>query len=505
MNEVLLAGVRSSARHPALITESVSLTHAELLDRAQRLAEMLLPQPGPVTICGSHSPSAIVAICAAFLARRPWTVISTAIPAQRVEEMASILPFGSLVTDTESLPQFRVALQYANAAILADQYGNYGAPRVLRRRSENPAPNSAACIFFTSGSTGGQKAVSLNHANLAAFQGNLIQRFDLGPGRKLSLLHDLSSSAALQNLLLALGSGAALVLLPDRRIPFLVRHLREFQVDLVHIVPSAVRMLDRLRLLQPGVLPRVLDTALGGEILTQSIVRTWGRSAPEARIVNSYGPTELTATISLGECSPTERPDRDIVPVGVPFSDHQFFLGDEAGRVVAPGLAGELYVAGPQVALGYLYDPDAPNERFQEFPDANGVTRRWYRTGDLAIQNSDDAPLTIVGRRDRQIQLNGYRVEPAEVERKIRDLFPDVEDVAAIGISGGSDDLQRLITYVVGPSLQPLRILEQCRSHLPSWMVPHAVVPLSSLPLTVTGKTDYRALQELSVQERAVP
>ncbi|MFG1647434.1 AMP-binding protein, partial [Amycolatopsis sp. NPDC049252] len=214
------------------------------------------------------------------------------------------------------------------------------------------------------------------------------------------------------------------------------------------------------------------DLVLGGEALMGEVVRRFA-----ATVTNEYGPTEATVGCVAHRL---DGPVAGPVPIGRPIPGTRVYVLDDRLRPVPPGVAGQLHLAGAQLAEGYLGLPELTAERF---PD--GPFGRMYATGDLARWRRDGT-LEYLGRTDDQVKLRGYRIEPGEVEAALREL-PDVRD-AAVAVREGT-----LVGYVVGTAEGAAEAL---RASLPEYLVPTLFVTLDALPVAASGKLDRAALPD---------
>jgi thioesterase domain-containing protein len=232
--------------------------------------------------------------------------------------------------------------------------------------------------------------------------------------------------------------------------------------------------------------------ALGGEALSLQFKDKVSRRLQIAQITNLYGPTE--ATIDAISHAVDADDAAFNIPIGRPMANYRAYVLDEGLEPVAPGVAGELYIAGRGLARGYLNRPGLTAERFAADPHSvQGA--RMYRTGDLARWRQDGV-LEFLGRVDDQLKLRGLRIEPGEIEAVLlrQGSVAQTAVIAREDVPGH----KRLVAYVVpvGQSVAPAALREHLRASLPDYMVPSAIIPIDKLPLTPSGKLDRRALPE---------
>src|SRR5579864_3196678 len=366
---------------------------------------------------------------------------------------------------------------------------------LLAGQPPGPAPAAArpehpAYVSFTSGSTGEPKGVVASHLPLAHFVAWHAARFQLGAGDRFSLLSGLAHDPLLRDLFTPLCLGARLAIPapgeltdPDR----LARWLRREAVTVAHLTPALAEVLTAAR----GILlPALRLACCGGDVLTRQLVERLRRLAPGCTAVNFYGATETPQGMGYLEVVP---PERERIPVGRGIDGVQLLVLTAAGGLAGVGELGEICIRSPYLALGYLDDPALTGERFVTNPFTGAPADRLYRTGDLGRYLPDGA-VDLQGRRDLQVKVRGFRVEPAEIEA-VLGAAPGVREVAVVAREQAGE--RRLVAYVVaagehGP--QPAELRAWARERLPQPLVPSAFVPLPRLPLTPNGKLDRRAL-----------
>ncbi|WP_280234118.1 non-ribosomal peptide synthetase, partial [Nocardia cyriacigeorgica] len=354
-------------------------------------------------------------------------------------------------------------------------------------------PDDIAYVIYTSGSTGRPKGVMITHRQMAN-QFRWAQRtypHDISDVvlHKTPITFDIST----WELFWPLHTGATIVIAePDghRDPAYLSRTIGEYGVTTVHFVPS---MLDAF--LDPVVSgaaaayhPSLRRVFAAGEALSGETAATFRAALPGTELINWYGPAEATVVTA----HPVTDTAVTAIPIGTPVANTRVLVLDRQLRPVPPGAAGELYVAGVQVARGYHDRPALTAERFV----AGEGGSRLYRTGDVVRWSGDGpaAALEYLGRSDFQVKLRGQRVELGEIETVL--LGHESVRHAAVSLVRAATG-ERLVGYVVaapGRTVDERELLGHARSALPSYMVPSAIVVLERMPLNASGKLDRRAL-----------
>jgi amino acid adenylation domain-containing protein/non-ribosomal peptide synthase protein (TIGR01720 family) len=278
----------------------------------------------------------------------------------------------------------------------------------------------------------------------------------------------------------------------------LLEQVERQQVSILETVPSLLQaMLDAQensphdQLIQLKALRWLIPT---GEALPVELCRRWFQRYPYVPLLNAYGPTECSDDVTHYVISQPPADEQSNVPIGRPIRNIQLYVLDQYLQPVPIGIIGELYVGGIGVGRGYLGDEQRTREAFVSNPFTIGAGERLYKTGDL-VRYLPDGNLEFIGRRDSQIKLRGFRIEPGEIEARLR-KYPVVRDAIVLLREDVPGD-QRLVAYVVvtnGDAFVESEVRHYLRETLPEYMVPTSFVALTKWPLTANGKVDRRAL-----------
>ncbi|MGW5520449.1 amino acid adenylation domain-containing protein, partial [Nocardia africana] len=506
--ELLLDGYRRAAlRNPdavAVTYEGAQLTYAEFDAQVNQLARLLISRGvGPDALVGlaiRRSLDLVIGMYAIVAAGGAYVPLDPDHPVDRIAHIldtAQPVCVVTTVADTVAVPA-RIPVLRLDTMDL----GRFDPSPIRPGELLAPVqPDHPAYVIFTSGSTGRPKGVAVSHAAINNQIEWMLAAYPLGSGdvylQKTATTFDVS----LWGYFMPLRAGAELVVATHdgHRDPLYVAEtIAAHGVTVTDFVPSMLTVFAAH--IAPGSCPTLQDIFVIGEALPPETADAV-HAVCDARIHNLYGPTEAAVSVTYW---PVGEDDRPSVPIGLPQWNTRVYVLDGRLRPVPVGVPGELYLAGDQLARGYVRRPDLTADRFVANPFGHG--ERMYRTGDLVLWRDADetrpARLDYIGRTDFQVKFRGQRIELGEIETALLAL-PGVSQAVALVMGSALGD--QLVAYVVAQprtTLDPERLRTSVADSLPAYMVPAVVVVLDAFPLNPSGKLDRKALPEPTFSSR---
>ncbi|MDR2308517.1 MAG: amino acid adenylation domain-containing protein, partial [Paucimonas sp.] len=486
VHQLFEAQARRTPDAPALLFAERTLSYAELDAEANRLAHCLLAQgvvaDSLVGVAAQRSVEMVVALLAILKAGAAYVPLDPEYPRERLAYMIEDSGIDLLLTQQALLDQLPlpdgVRCLALDALDLRDQ------PDVAPAQAI--APQQLAYVIYTSGSTGRPKGAGNSHAALTNRLCWMQQAYALDATDTVLQKTPFSFDVSVWEFFWPLMSGARLVLAApgEHRDPAaLVARIRQHGVTTLHFVPSMLQAFIH----EPAAagcssLTRIVCS---GEALPVDAQRQVFARLPGAALYNLYGPTEAAIDVTHWSC---REEGRDSVPIGLPIANLRTYVLDAGLEPVAPGVAGELYLAGVGLARCYHRRPGLSAERFVADPFTPGG--RLYRTGDRVRQRGDGV-IEYLGRFDHQVKIRGLRIELGEIEARLAE-HASVREAVVLAVDG-----RQLVAYLVlaahAEGWQPALRAWLLQS-LPEFMVPSHLLAIDSLPLTPNGKLDRKAL-----------
>lgn len=501
---------KCNSAQDALVSAGAHISYGDLAAKVQTLAAAVRPgmSHGRVGILASRSVEACVGILATAWAGGTYVPISLKLPAARLIELFAMLELDALIVDragelllSPELAAAAPALVFAPGASAGEfrQIGN-GHPDTVDIAGFEPAqvePDHIAYIEFTSGTTGKPKGVMVSAGAVASYLEAMAGWYDFRPGDRAAETCDITFDLSVHNMLTTWKAGGALYLMRPLDMLAPARFIRANAITTWLSVPSVVAMARKTGGLAADSMPSLRISLFCGEPLPVETARAWTQAAPNSIVDNIYGPTEATIACLRQTWTQAGRQTetRGIVAIGHPYPDMQARIVSSNGKPVATGEAGEIALAGAQLAEGYFQQPALTAQRF---PVVDGT--RWYLTGDSGYVD-DDGVFHHLGRLDNQIKLYGHRVELEEIDTRLREAAGTDMAVAVAwpmldGVAEG------LVGFYSNAQSDHQHIANELRSVLPPHMVPARLEHIEHMPLNANGKIDRNALgQMLQTQE----
>lgn len=509
LHEIFEARAREAPKRLAVCTLDEEITYGELDARANRVALQLRSLGAApevlVGLCVDRSIEMIVGLLAILKSGSAYVPIDPTYPRKRIDFLLADSDVKVVVTVS------RVAQRLGESKARILNIDDDSLPAIddvkpLWAGSEN----DLAYVIYTSGSTGVPKGVLVEHHNVIRLFEQTDRWFQFNEHDVWTMFHSISFDFSVWEVWGALLYGGCLVVVPyelsrsPRQFDDL---LREKRVTILNQTPSAFRQLVAANLAHEKTADFNLRFVIfGGEALQVKLLEPWIARYGDDRpaLINMYGITETTVHTTYKRILRDDLKRPEVSPIGVPIPDLQLYLLDETGELRPDGTPGEIYVAGPGLARGYLNRNELNAERFVQKP---GVTRdgaRLYKSGDRAVRQPD-GEFAYLGRVDDQVKVRGFRIEPREIELSLGQ-HPKVASAVVISHDYGDGDV-RLLSYVVPrPAFNseveiqslPAELAEYAAAELPTHMRPSDYIVVHEIPLTAHGKVDREALRQLS-------
>jgi amino acid adenylation domain-containing protein len=485
--------VERSPNRVALVEGGVKIEYRDLNERAETLASILVEkgcdQDHPVGIYMERSIDAVVTLLAAFKANAPIVPLDIANPQHRLAMLIRDAGCRVIVTHRgrhDALPKEIEAISLNNLPATST---------VSSRSAAARSSEDLAYIIYTSGSTGMPKGVEGTHRAAINRFTWMWRDFPFTADETCCQKTALGFVDSIWEIFGPLLAGVRSIIVPegyllepDQFVTLLTRH----EVTRIVLVPSLLRtLLDSIPDLASR-LPKLKLWTSSGEVLPLDLVDRFRTSLPEARLLNIYGSSEVTADATYYDA--TAGTALTSVPIGRPIDNTHVVILDRHKKLVPPLVAGEIHIGGDCLARGYWRQPDLTAQRFIPNPYRTDQSQSLFATGDLG-RILADGTLEYLGRADLQVKIRGIRIEPGEIEANLTS-YPSIRQ-AAVVVHGESQDTKKLVAYLVmsessANSINDIR--DYLKARLPDYMIPAIFIPMESLPVLPSGKINRLAL-----------
>ncbi len=472
--------------HVAIESEGHTITYHELNRQADDLAKTLKTAGvSPEQLAGifmHRSVEVVIAMLAVLKAGGAYVPIDPGLPVERIRFILRDINAPCLIVDQHLVDK---AKDLYDGQMITCSNGSFQAINVVAHEncSETVKLENLMYVIYTSGSTGEPKGVMIEHHGFVNLITDQVRRFKLTKNDRVLHYLSLGFDASQEHLFKALCSGAILCLVDINKANFKL-DIRELLKSLK--ITCCAFPASLLETLNEKEYPLLKTVSSGADKCPPEMIKRWGNGR---RFFNAYGPTETTVLSSIAQLNVSDTEPH----IGKPIANTQVYVLDRYNMPLPIGMEGELFIGGEGVARGYLNRPDLTRERFIPNPfDASGKTRL-YRTGDI-VRFRKDGNICFVGRCDDQVKIRGFRIEPGEIEAVIRQ-HPMVEEATVfVNDSGNKKQLLACFTSANKNEPDPATLNSFLSERLPAYMIPDMLTEVDSIPLTINGKIDRKAL-----------
>lgn len=482
---------------PALILRETVCSFGELKSLAERCAAALAARgivKGDVVALQLPKRRITYALLLGCLRLgAPYVFIDPKNPAKRSLRILAQLCPKLLFSSSDTANPFGAAVKLSDGA----DEGWLGDATLPHAAATQPiAGTDPAYVMFTSGSTGEPKGAVIPHQGVLSLIAWAKGMLRASPRERFTSINPLHFDNSVFDVYCGLFNGAALVPVETSEVSnpaSWVKIIRAGQASAMFAVPTLFLILDQLGLLTPQALPDLRTFQFGGEGYPIGKLREFqARFAGRARLINVYGPTETSCICSSIEITPDilTAPDSEFPPLGAMHPDFTHVILDDEQKPVPPGEAGELWIGGSCVGLGYYANAQETASRFRQDPRHDRYRSIFYRSGDR-VREDEHRRLWFHGRVDNQVKIRGHRIELEEIDLAVQSLA-GVRRALAV-VLDGSDGTEIAVAYVADRVIPSKEITARCREMLPAYMCPEKIVQLDELPRNANGKVDRKA------------
>lgn len=497
--------VASTPERIAVIHEDTRWTYQQLKEQADQISAYLLERSlkseERIGICLDRSPTAIAAMIGIMKAGGAFVPLDPELPKDRLcyiltdAEISLVLCHECYRGHFSDLKQIQ--------SIVIDQDGIQGGLEDFGQwMAADIEPEQLAYVMYTSGSTGKPKGVMIEQRSLAAYCWADIEVYHLTAEDRTLHFSTINFDISIEEIFPPLLTGGAVVIRNRGRSDShneLSALIREYGITAIHLATAYWHEWVDLMTVSCEFVPETLRLmVVTGEKVSVQHYQRWQKICRHpVQWSNAYGPTE--ATVSATVFTPETNWSGESMPIGFPLKRYEAYILDDQLKPLDPGKLGELAIAGPALARGYLNRQELTEKAFVEIVCPDGKNRRIYRTGDLAKVNSSGA-IEFAGRIDHQIKLGSYRIEPGEIESAIQQ-FPRV--LEALVLHERIGESKYLIAYVARGEypISAKDLQDYLRDNLPTYMIPQRFLFLERFPKTINGKVDRTALPSADTAE----
>ncbi len=513
LHRVLAHNAANFSDQPAVVDPDGDISHAELQALADHIADFLVNtgtnRDATVALYLNKGIAFVASMLGCMNAGCRFMALDPTYPAARLRTMLELNPAAALLTTPSMAEQFpadadqvpvRITIDAQHALAVDDRRTNTNTAGVVSAENRRPlGPTDPCYVVFTSGSTGTPKGVIGSYQALSHYIHWHAKEFAINREDRIAQLAPVGFDACFKDIFVALLAGATVVIPPPdiTTTPTrLARWIGEQGITTLQTVPALLRLILAELEAQPDLVPtwRALKRGLfAGEPLFGRDVQRWRQTlGADVEIANLYGLTETTILKTCHRHVAVPDNPRDLIHVGHPISNSAVLI-IKGKQLCDIGRIGEIYIKSPFLTLGFL-DPEQTRERFVVNPLTGKDDDLLFRTGDLGRYGSE-REITVLGRQDNQIKVNGVRIETNEIETHLL-AFHAVREAAVVALKNKHNDVQIACYYTERTPVNVAELRAHLAEHLPAVMIPGFFIKMTELPLSLNGKVNRKALPQ---------
>lgn len=485
--------LHNNGAHTAMVIDKQAISYHDFNQVVNFIAKKIINTKHQVIyIYAEKTVISYAAIIAVIKSGRCFVPLNPDFPKQRLVDILHQVGLGVLIADYKKQKEVESLIPLKNRLVdivLFDQLEVFKPTENIPFQS--PDGESPLYILFTSGSTGSPKGITISYRNAHHYIHKVNEILAILKTDKLSQHFELNFDLAIHDILLSFYSGACLCVPSFLDKLFPANYIKKHQITVWFSVPSMIQQMHQMKQLTANTFASLRLSLFCGEALSTHAARYWQAAAPSSLLFNLYGPTEATIAFTYFKISTAAlAADDSLIPIGQPFLGLSIKIIDKENKVIKKAFVeGELCLAGDQLSIGYLNNPEQTKQAFYEDTQDK---KRWYKTGDIVHYNQQDQ-LVFKYRKDTQIKLNGYRIELTEIQSSIERAFAGIH--CALLFKNNNI----IVFYVVphGTVIEVKQLIDHCQRHLPRYSVPQHWHELACFPRNDNGKIDFIALHQM--------
>jgi len=492
-----------------------NVTYNSLNKVSLQIASFLLSeeiQKNNIGILGQRNYSVYTGILGSIYSGNAYVPINKKYPERKIKDIIEDADIKVLICSEKDWSHFKSILSSINTIkfVLIPEGDTFKSENRVKTASDlnnvdvitepvSVKPSDNLYVMFTSGSTGKPKGVQVMNSNVASLIKSLDPVYVIDPGYNSSQSFDLSFDPSICDMFLTWYKGGKLCVLNEEDIYCPSDYILREKIDFWHSVPTIANNLSKLGYLEPDSFPNIKYSIFVGEPFSLKLANEWSNAAPNSRVENRYGPTELTVDVTqhiFSENDNSKNYNNGILPIGQAFTNQKLIIVNESDKIIFENKkSGELVVSGPQVTKGYLNDNKKTDQSFVKF-EWDHENHLWYRTGDLVFLNEDNR-FEMIGRIDKQVKIGGRRIELGEIEYVLK-KYGKVDEVVIIAKKNMNGVVERLVAFTTKNFTDnEINIVQKdCEKYLERIFFPQEFRYIETMPITISGKIDKPTLEK---------